>query len=220
MLCRSIPAALAQVRHKIQTLRVELYATRLDAFRLFLEVVLTLYIAALAAAELRSMYRVGKGCGGTSAHSPCNLRCHNVRSGDEAAHAALFGPPTQVARLTGGVLSYFTSGWHAMDFASTCLLVACCTMWWVLVWRHAIRFAIDLRFNVYQDLGADAAYLALEDGGAGLQAMHAAFSRLQVCGSRGIAGRGMCLHASATLAPRPENTPPLTCCALCHAGAV
>ncbi len=49
------------MRHKIQTLRVELYATRLDAFRLFLEVVLTLYIAGLAAAELRSLYRVGGG---------------------------------------------------------------------------------------------------------------------------------------------------------------
>jgi len=82
------------------------------------------------------------------------------------------------------VLSYFTSGWHAMDFASTCLLVACCTMWWVLVWRHAIPFAIDLRFDVYRDLGADAACLALANDGAGLQAMHAAFSRLQVRGSR------------------------------------
>lgn len=148
--------------------------------------------------------------------------CHIGRCGDDAAHAALFYPLTQVARLTGGVLSYFTSGWHAMDFASTCLLVACCTMWWVLVWRHAIRFAIDLRFNVYQDLGADATYLALADGGAGLQAMHAAFSRLQVCGSRGIAGRGMCLHAHQQHwhRLRPESTPPLTCCTLCHAGAV
>lgn len=89
-------------------------------------------------------------------------------------------PTAQVIRLTGSVLSYFTSGWHAMDFASTCLLVACCTMWWVLVWRHAIPFAIDLRFDVYRDLGADAAYLALANDGAGLQAMHAAFSRLQV----------------------------------------
>lgn len=64
MFCHCIPATLSQVRHKIQTLRVELYATRLDAFRLFLEVVLTLYIAALAAAELRSMYRVGEGMRG------------------------------------------------------------------------------------------------------------------------------------------------------------
>lgn len=88
----------------------------------------------------------------------------------------------QVARATGNPLSYFTSGWHAMDCASTGLLVACVTMWWVLVWRHALPFTIGLRFNVYADLGADAALLALADGGAGLQEMHAAFSRLQVGG--------------------------------------
>ena len=87
--------------------------------------------------------------------------------------------PLQVARLTGNPLSYFAGGWQAMDFASTCLLVACAAMWWVLVWRHAIPFAIDLRFNVYADLGADAARLSLAEGGAGLQGMHAAFGRLQ-----------------------------------------
>lgn len=53
------------------------------------------------------------------------------------------------------------------------------TLWWVLVWRYAIPFSTPLRFNVYADMGADAAYLTLADGGAGLQAMHAAFSRLQ-----------------------------------------
>lgn len=85
-----------------------------------------------------------------------------------------------MARLTGNPLRYFTSGWRTMDFASTCLLLACCCMWWMLVWRHAIPFTIDLRFDVYADLGADAAYLALAGSGAGLHAMHAAVSRLQV----------------------------------------
>lgn len=90
-------------------------------------------------------------------------------------------PIPQVARLTGNPLSYFlASGWRAADFASTCLLVACVSMWWALVWREALPFAVAPRFDVYADLGADAAYLSLADGGAGLQAMHSAFSRLQV----------------------------------------
>lgn len=59
-------------------------------------------------------------------------------------------------------------------------------MWWALVWHHALPFAIDLRFDVYADLAADAGYLALANGGAGLQRMHAAFSKLQV----GVAGLG------------------------------
>lgn len=52
-------ALLLQVTQKIQTLRVELYATRLDALRLVLEVALTLCVAVMAGSELRGMYRVG-----------------------------------------------------------------------------------------------------------------------------------------------------------------
>ena len=89
-------------------------------------------------------------------------------------------------RLTGRPLSYFLgSSWRTMDFLSTSLLATCVTMWWFLVWKHAIPFTIDLRFNVYADLGADAAYLALADGGAGLQDMHTSFSKLQVRASSG-----------------------------------
>lgn len=91
-----------------------------------------------------------------------------------------------MARLTGNPLSYFlASGWRAADFASTCLLVACVSMWWALVWREALPFAIAPRFDVYADLGADAAYLSLAGGGAGLQAMHTAFSKLQARGRAG-----------------------------------
>lgn len=59
---RLIPAPLPhpqQVAHKIQTLRVELYATPLDMFRLVLEVVLTLCVCAMALSELRGLARVG-----------------------------------------------------------------------------------------------------------------------------------------------------------------
>lgn len=49
---------------RIQTIRVELYATRLDALRLVLEVALTLCILAMALGELRSIVRVSGGSGG------------------------------------------------------------------------------------------------------------------------------------------------------------
>ena len=49
---------------RIQTLRVELYATRLDAFRLVLELALSLSVAVMALGELRTMARVRRGRGG------------------------------------------------------------------------------------------------------------------------------------------------------------
>lgn len=50
------------------------------------------------------------------------------------AHCFLQLPPCvlrlamQAMRLTGNPLAYFSSGWQAMDFASTCLLVAWCDL--------------------------------------------------------------------------------------------
>lgn len=58
---RESPAPAPQVTSKIQTLRVELYATCLDAFRLALEVALTLYVLFWAWGEARGLYRV-RGC--------------------------------------------------------------------------------------------------------------------------------------------------------------
>lgn len=54
---------------RIQTVRVELYATRLDAFRLVLEVALTLCVLAMALGELRSIARVSERMGrGRASH--------------------------------------------------------------------------------------------------------------------------------------------------------
>ena len=58
------PPAPPQVSSRIQTLRVELYATRLDAFRLVLELALSLCVAVMALGELRTMARVRRGRGG------------------------------------------------------------------------------------------------------------------------------------------------------------
>lgn len=44
--------------NKIQTLRVELYATRLDVFRLVLELVLTFCVGVMAVTEVQSIIRV------------------------------------------------------------------------------------------------------------------------------------------------------------------
>eukprot|EP00887_Chlorella_sp_A99_P002467 scaffold10.g2467.t1 len=76
-------------------------------------------------------------------------------------------------------LKYFQSGWQVVDFACTALLAATNVMWWTLVWRYSLSFQLQLRYDVYADLGAQAARLALADGGAGLRAMHADFTQLQ-----------------------------------------
>ena len=54
----------------------------------------------------------------------------------------------------------------------------------MLVWHYSLSFHLSLRYDVYADLTTKADRLTLSDGGAGLQDMHADFTRLQVRSGR------------------------------------
>lgn len=57
-----------QISNRIETTRVELYATSSDRLRLAMEVLLTLCIAYLVYAEARGLLTVGGGGSSSSSH--------------------------------------------------------------------------------------------------------------------------------------------------------
>ncbi|DBB14252.1 TPA: hypothetical protein ACH3X3_001198 [Trebouxia sp. C0006] len=85
----------------------------------------------------------------------------------------------QAKRRQGSFLSYFKSAWNIVDFLSTALLFACVIVWWDFALRDALPFDIDLRYDVYANLEAEAAFLKLNDSGVHLLQLQAAFAKLQ-----------------------------------------
>ena len=70
------------------------------------------------------------------------------------------------------LLAYFTSGWLWVGISSTALMVTCNSVWWIFVLRYARTFNINIRYNVYKDISAQARILELNGSGEGLtQAM-------------------------------------------------
>ncbi|KAL0022694.1 hypothetical protein WJX77_001966 [Trebouxia sp. C0004] len=85
----------------------------------------------------------------------------------------------QARRRQGSFLSYLKSAWNIVDFLSTALLFACVIVWWDFALRDALPFDIDLRYDVYANLEAEAAFLKLNNNGVHLLQLQAAFAKLQ-----------------------------------------
>ncbi|KAL3132313.1 hypothetical protein ABBQ32_008891 [Trebouxia sp. C0010 RCD-2024] len=85
----------------------------------------------------------------------------------------------QAKRQQGSALAYFKSAWNIVDFLSTALLFACVIVWWDFALRDALPFDINLRYDVYADLQAEAAFLRLNQNGIFLLQLQAAFAKLQ-----------------------------------------
>ncbi|KAA6428169.1 MAG: hypothetical protein FRX49_01765, partial [Trebouxia sp. A1-2] len=92
----------------------------------------------------------------------------------------------QARRRQGSFLLYFKSPWNIVDFLSTALLFACVIVWWDFALRDALPFDIDLRYDVYANLEAEAAFLKLNDNGVYLLQLQAAFAKLQVVDLNGF----------------------------------
>ncbi|GMH41042.1 hypothetical protein BSKO_08952 [Bryopsis sp. KO-2023] len=79
----------------------------------------------------------------------------------------------------GSFFKAFTSLWVWTDLVSNVLMTIAVIMWWTFVVNYADPFNIDLRYDVYASLNPQAAYLKLQDRGAGLVAMHNDFKSMQ-----------------------------------------
>ncbi|KAK9819873.1 hypothetical protein WJX72_003501 [[Myrmecia] bisecta] len=77
-------------------------------------------------------------------------------------------------------LLYFQNGWAWLDFISMVLMMACVCIWWDFAINDARPFDIQLRYNVYDNLEAQAAYLKLSAQGMYLDQVQNSFSALQV----------------------------------------
>lgn len=86
-------------------------------------------------------------------------------------------------RRTGSASGYFASAWNWIDLTSIGLMWCTMCMWWIFVLRQASAFDIELRYEVYEDLGTPAAMLRLAGSGAGqgqgLTQVQEAFGELQ-----------------------------------------
>ena len=76
-------------------------------------------------------------------------------------------------------LAYFTSGWTWVGLASTALMVTSNIVWWTFVLKHVPAFDINIRYDVYKDLNAQARILDLNGDASELRAAYSAFSDLQ-----------------------------------------
>lgn len=72
---------------------------------------------------------------------------------------------------------YFANGWNIIDFLSNALLAACMVLWWVYVKNYANKFNMDIRYEVYNDLNAQANYLALSPI-SGMDALWSAYNSM------------------------------------------
>jgi hypothetical protein len=78
-------------------------------------------------------------------------------------------------------LAYFASFWTWVGLASTSLMITSNIVWWTFVLRHIPVFDINIRYDVYEDLNAQAHILGLKGDGSALKDAYSAFSNLQVC---------------------------------------
>ena len=76
-------------------------------------------------------------------------------------------------------MRYFLGGWNWIEFISNSMLALCMIIWWVWVRKYADTFDVAIRYNVYQDLGASANYLALGADGDNLSAANKSFKELR-----------------------------------------
>lgn len=77
-------------------------------------------------------------------------------------------------------LAYFASLWTWVGLASTALMIMSNVVWWTFVLRHVQAFDINIRYDVYEDLNAQANILEFKDAGVALKDAYSAFSNLQV----------------------------------------
>lgn len=77
-------------------------------------------------------------------------------------------------------LAYFASMWTWIGLASTSLMVTSNIVWWTFVLRHIKAFDINIRYEVYEDLNAQANIINLKGDGEALREAYSAFSNLQV----------------------------------------
>lgn len=77
-------------------------------------------------------------------------------------------------------LAYFASLWTWIGLASTSLMITSNIVWWTFVLRHIPDFDIDIRYDVYEDLDAQAHILGFEGNGEALDRAYSAFSNLKV----------------------------------------
>ena len=75
--------------------------------------------------------------------------------------------------------AYFSSGWTWVGLSSTALMITSNIVWWTFVLRDVPAFDIDIRYNVYADLNAQARILRLNGDGSELSSAFSAFADLQ-----------------------------------------
>jgi hypothetical protein len=77
-------------------------------------------------------------------------------------------------------LAYFASFWTWVGLASTSLMITSIIVWWTFVLRYIPSFDINIRYDVYDDLNAQAHIAGLKGDGGALRDAYTAFSNLQV----------------------------------------
>lgn len=164
-----------RLTYKLHTIRVELYSDKRDYIRLVLEITFALLVLASAYYQLKVRRRRLGGCTREVVQRHVSQRSRRRSTQRRERAQGVF-----IAwRETRNPLSYFTSGWAWVGLASTALMITSIIVWWTFVLRHIPAFDINIRYDVYNDLNAQAHILQFRGAGEGLHSAVAAFSDLQ-----------------------------------------